>query len=237
MVAPKWNLDLAWHHLHDLNECTRQATRPFPSNTAFNLVELLITLAVVALLASLVLAALPQVQQAADRSTSASNLRQIGMALSFFTTENDDRLPGRVRTTDKWPRLLLPYLGGQTKVLGEKRDSNSFFQTGADPLDNSRNQTSYILNGLNDVGAFEDENVVITRASIERPASTILMANQSGTGNFYMDFAEGNHLNVLNKTAFGEGSNYLFADGSVRFLTLSEYDDRLWLVDKTASIP
>ncbi len=205
--------------------------------SAFTLVEILITIAVVALLAALVLAAMPQVRLAADKAASASNLRQLGVALSAFSTENDDRLPGRVQTSDKWPRLLMPYLGGETKVLGEKRDPNSFFKTGADPLDNSRNQTSYILNGLNDVGAFDDESVVITRTRIERPTSTILMANQSGTGNFYMDFAEGNHLNVLNKTAFGQGSNYLFADGSVRFLTLSDYDDTLWLVDKTASIP
>jgi prepilin-type processing-associated H-X9-DG protein len=51
-----------------------------------------------------------------------------------------------------------------------------------------------------------------------------------------MDFAEGNQDQVLNKQVYGEGSTYLFADGSARFLTVDEYEDNLWLVDKESDL-
>ena len=42
-----------------------------------------------------------------------------------------------------------------------------------------------------------------------------------GMGHFFMDFAEpphGNQKDILNLEAYGDGSNYFFADGSARFI-------------------
>jgi len=154
-----------------------------------------------------------------------------------FANDYDNRLPGRVASSDKWPRLLLPYVGNDSRVYGEPDDLKCFLRTGAKPLDNNKNQTSYILNGFNDAGAFTDETVQINLLSLQKPTETILMACQSGTGNFYMDFMEGNQNTVLNLSAYGNGSNYLFADGSARFISKNEYTDTLWLVDKSSAIP
>ena len=128
-------------------------------------------------------------------------------------------------------------MGGDPKVYGEPGDMKCFLRTGKDPLTNARNNTSYILNGFNDAGAFTDESIQVSLLNLQKPSQTILMACQSGTGNFYMDFMEGNQNSVLNPKAYGEGSNYLFADGSARFLSAGDYDDRLWLVDKLSGIP
>jgi len=206
-------------------------------HSAFTLIELLVVISVVLILAGLVVAMLPSAKLAARRTNSLSNLRQLGIGLVGFAADYQNRLPGRVQSDDKWPRLLLPYVGDNPKVYGEPDDMKCFLRTGADPLANSRNNTSYILNGFNDAGAFNNEAVQISLLSLQRPTETILMACQSGTGNFYMDFMEGNQNTVLNPKAYGNGSNYLFADGSARFLTAETYDDRLWLVDKTAAIP
>lgn len=189
------------------------------------------------MLAGLVIGMLPSVKLAARRAASASNLRQLGVGLMAFAGDNQQRLPGRVVSEDKWPRLLLPYVGGDPRVYGEPDDLRCFLRTGKDPLSNARNETSYILNGFNDAGAFTNEAVQISLLNLQKPSQTILMACQSGTGNFYMDFIEGNQRTVLNPRAYGKGSNYLFADGSARFLSSSDYDDRLWLVDKTSTIP
>lgn len=205
--------------------------------SAFTLIELLVVVSVVLILAALVVAMLPSAKLAARRTNSLSNLRQLGIGLVAFAADYQNRLPGRVQSADKWPRLLLPYVGDNPKVYGEPDDLKCFLRTGADPLSNSRNHTSYILNGFNDAGAFNNEEIQISLLSLQRPTETILMACQSGTGNFYMDFMEGNQNTVLNPKAYGNGSNYLFADGSARFLTAATYDDRLWLVDKTAAIP
>lgn len=206
-------------------------------HAAFTLIELLITISIALVLAGIVIAMLPSARLAARRTQSLSNLRQLGIALTGFASDNRYLLPGRVRSADKWPRLLLPYLDNNPKVYGEPDDLKCFLRTGADPLSNARNTTSYILNGFNDAGAFDNENVQVSLLSLQQPAQTILMACQSGTGNFYMDFMEGNQYTVLNKSAYGPGSNYLFADGSARFVTARDYDDRLWLVDKNAAIP
>jgi len=208
-------------------------------SSGFSLVEMLITMAVIAVLAAVVVAVLPQAKMAARRSASANNLRQLGLALNAFAQNNHGRLPGRVATPsgDKWPRLLLPYLGDEVKVYAEPGDVNSFLRTGEDPRDNQRNRTSYILNGFNDTGALEDEDVVVSMLLIDQPTKTILMSGQSGTGNFYMDLKEGDQNSVLNKAAYGEGSNYLFADGSVRFIRVEDYDNALWLVNKSKAVP
>jgi prepilin-type N-terminal cleavage/methylation domain-containing protein/prepilin-type processing-associated H-X9-DG protein len=206
-------------------------------HTAFTLIELLVTISVALILAGIVIAMLPSARLAARRTQSLSNLRQLGIALNGFANDNRYLLPGRVRSTDKWPRLLLPYLDNNPRVYGEPDDIKCFLRTGADPLTNGRNNTSYILNGFNDVGAFDNETIQVSLLNVQKPTQTILMACQSGTGNFYMDFMEGNQNTVLNRNAYGSGSNYLFADGSARFVTSREYDDRLWLVDKSSAIP
>jgi prepilin-type N-terminal cleavage/methylation domain-containing protein len=91
------------------------------SRGGFTLVELLVVIGVIAVLASLSLAALSQVGAASDRSKAISNMRQIGAGINLFAADNDGRLPGPL-----WPgqlaqfdparsgrlvRELAPYLG------------------------------------------------------------------------------------------------------------------------------
>lgn len=219
-----------------LPPASRRAVK-FSGKAGFTLLELLITISIIAILAGLVIGMLPSAKLAARRAASLNNLRQLGIALFGFASDNENLLPGRVASTDKWPILLLSYVGNDPKVYGEPDDLKCFLRTGANPLDNNRNTTSYILNGFNDAGAFSDETIRINLYSLQKPTETILMACQSGTENFYMDFMEGNQNNVLNLTAYGSGSNYLFADGSARFISKSDYDNRLWLVNKSSAIP
>jgi prepilin-type processing-associated H-X9-DG protein len=55
-----------------------------------------------------------------------------------------------------------------------------------------------------------------------------------------MDFVEppgGNENDILNKTAYFAGSNYVFADGSARFIKKTDYNDQMWLVNQNYVIP
>lgn len=203
------------------------------NRAAFTLVELLVVVAVIAVLIGLVFALAPGMIKRGQATASLNNMRQVGNGFQLYAGDNDFYLPSRVESGDKWPRLLYEYLKDQ-KIYADPSDPNNFLRTHRDPLANNGNNTSYIMNGFNDVGAFQDENVAVKVNTVDQPSQTILLGNQSNSRNYYMDTEEGNQSSgVLNKTAFGDGSNYLFADGSVRFITKDDYRDDLWLVHKT----
>jgi len=60
---------------------------------AFTLVELLVVLAIIGILAALLLPTLGRAKRAAQTTACISNLRQLGIALTLYVQENEDRLP------------------------------------------------------------------------------------------------------------------------------------------------
>jgi len=209
------------------------------ARSAFTLIELLVTVAILAVLASFVFLLLPQMQNRAHMSASLNNLRQIGAGVFLYAGEHDFELPGRVTSGQKWPALVHEYLQ-DTKVYAAPGDTENFIQRGANPLSNASNETSYIMNGYNDIGTLDDETVVVRINAVDRPGSVILLGTpHASSSHFYMDMLEGrgNHREVLNLTAYGDGSTFLFADGSAKFLTEETYDHRMWLVNRDFQVP
>lgn len=84
----------------------------------FTLVELLVVIAVIAILASLLLPALSRSTQMARRVACISNLRQVGVALTLYADDHDEEIPyGPKAPAFTSPASFYPSTGAPTSLI------------------------------------------------------------------------------------------------------------------------
>lgn len=92
------------------------------SRTGFNLVELLITVAIVTILAALLLPTLGRAKAQAARAACLGNLRQLGLAWQMYADDNRDRLvPNGYATANEVRDLRLWVLGATHRATASYR--------------------------------------------------------------------------------------------------------------------
>ncbi len=215
--------------------------RPFTSSRGFTLIELLVVIAIVVILLALLTPAIFRARSAADSAACVSNLRQIGVGLLSFASENNGDFPtaGGViphgstdGTTQKpgWTEQLEPYLGPSLKIyrcpstallfpnnkvygyyLGVRAAFEGNGNWGPVKLQRLQTPSKYILAG-----------------DISKPMFTPDDADKD-------DYMQDPAFGGLTKLIHSGKSNILFADGSVRGYKAFDKDAMETRYDPSAS--
>jgi len=193
--------------------------RSSPVSPAFTLVELLVVLAILALLAGILLPVMARARDAARAAACISNAHQIGSALLIYTQDYEGGLPlqhpvvqtpftvpdGEAQTTitGSWPESLQSYLR-----------SSTVWQCPSDTgVADGVHSASYLPNGYLTYGAFMDQTT--------RSEETILLT-EAANGSLAVDVAPWLGEEIVREDIgtrhFGR-ANCLFADGHVQSLT------------------
>lgn len=211
---------------------------------AFTLVEMLVVIGIIGILMSLLLPSLARAKAKANQIKCLNYVRQLGLSASMYASDYNGEYPARRQPTNAWPYKLKSYFV-DWKVL--MCPSDRFGVAGLLMNDvNPRN--SYLMNGFNDyfMKALDDTDYRkhthwlwphgMPETAVPSPSETILFGEKrTGSYHVHMDIDQGlrgNDYEEIDHARHGRGSNFTFADGSVRLLDKNRElsPENLWAV-------
>ena len=220
---------------------------------AFTLLELLCAIAVMALLTAIAIPA-TRARYYVARTKSVSNLRQLGVAARLYANEHEQRIPGQASpaglplpgldgsSDPPWPSLLVSYLSpSDPRVLVDPLDPAAAKLTASQILSSDSNHTGYLYNGFDDLSEGGSPLREVPLTAIDSATNVVLMSQKTrGAKPFYATLLTAPLdllLSALDLGAYDGGSNYLYLDGSVRFIKQDQYNNNIWLVHKDQLLP
>jgi prepilin-type processing-associated H-X9-DG protein/prepilin-type N-terminal cleavage/methylation domain-containing protein len=197
----------------------------------FTLVELLVVIAVVAILASLLFPALKNARAKAKEIACLSNLKQFNLANAGYVSDEDGWLPYGVADYKLWDYLLMPYLNypQDSAEASSRNDFSVYHCPGGAPSNISSNYRSR--------GYSYNNNLTRTAcklSSIDMQGKKLLIADSAGSTDDLETWTFCKTFRAVFVDRFGylsnliyrhsEKVNVLFVDGHAGACPKSIYD-------------
>ena len=223
------------------------------------MIELLLVIAIIAILASLLLPALAMAKESARKIGCLSNMRQLGFAARMYADDYNGHYPFRFSADRSigWPAVMQrDFVNLRILVCPSDGPNPATQRNLAEPAD--RADRSYVINAWDDyfqvafnANDWRTMQLVTKRNSmpetaVKLPSDTVLFGEKiTECDHFYMDLMEpptGNDLDWIEtsrhmsgrtrQSGGGGGSNFIFVDGSARYLKQGKMLDpeNLWAV-------
>ncbi len=197
--------------------------------TAFTLIELLIVIAIIAILAALLLPALGRAKELAKSIQCRNQMRQIGLATRLYADDNSDLFPRSQHSAFAsrqlvWERALAPWLGGRnTDTVTLTNLLNGIYHCPSDTKPAPR--LSYGLNVYFELEADAGFAACHTVSKVPKPTTTIAFTELAETNpsDHVMPQDWTSTLDAADdvaSTRHRQKSNFAFVDGHSESLPL-----------------
>ncbi|MBJ7327154.1 MAG: prepilin-type N-terminal cleavage/methylation domain-containing protein [Chthoniobacterales bacterium] len=154
-------------------------SRPKRPATAFTLIELLVVIAIIAILAAIAVPAYSSFIAGSKSAKCQSNLRQIGVAMIGYTSENNGMFPNDPTGENSWAKYLGPYIPtARGSDVGNVKDPvfRCPAETNLPPKDFSNSVNHYIATYTIFAGA-NQQSGARRLAAVLNPSQTLLMVD------------------------------------------------------------
>lgn len=200
----------------------RNRSVPHPPCGAFSLIELLVTIAIMAILVGLLMPALGRSKAQAYNSSCVNNLRQLGIATRLYAEDNQERLPSAeilptqpIDPQNRLPRicdLLASYIG---RTAGTNTNNVTVFKCPADKkgwfaAEGSSYEWNAELNGnLIDQIQTDHAFLLLERGNPSAGVTNFFLTHPPGTIPLLLDYDQ------FHRRSSKVGKNVVFMDGHV----------------------
>lgn len=200
-------------------------------SAAFTVIELLTVVAILGVLAALLLPWMKRTMETTRQTKCASNLRQVGMAMNLFASDNGERYPAAygdsLNTVSlTWMWQLKSYLGLPENSMGMSplpRAASVLICPSLKPV--TSRDASYAINNF--MTGNSGRNWRYSRLTIPQ-ATTIIVSEIAANTDTYSPISGG----PVTRRHPGPSANYLFADSHVENIKeLIPATDKRWEPD------